>query len=67
MKSVLHLVAALGNHVQVLEVQVLQLLEQVHLLVQVDYGCLLALDVALHHWDAAFALLELVLDRGCLV
>lgn len=67
MKNVLHLVAALRNHVQVLEVEVLELLEQVHLLVQVADCCLLALDVPLHHRDASFALLELVLDGSSFV
>jgi hypothetical protein len=63
MQGVLHLVTALSDHVQVLQVQVLQLLQKIDLLVQVYDGRLLALNVSLDHGNAALAFLELTLNR----
>ena len=67
MQSVLHLVTALSDHVQMLQVQVLQLLQKIDLLVQVYDCCLLALNVSLNHGNATLAFLELTLNRQGLI
>ncbi len=62
MQRVLHLRSTRWNHLQVVQIQTLQLLQQVHLLIQVVYHRVLLLYLNLHHGNPVRTLLQLILQ-----